>query len=152
VRSDPKKGDFYVAASSRPGRDAEEIIAEVMPGIIRSFPWPKSMRWGKASREPGSLRWVRPLHSILCTFGPETEDRDCRRLRGRRHRPAMSRGPSLPRARADHGAAASTTIRPAGGGARVVLDTERRKDIIETDARTSPSRRASNWSRTRPAG
>ncbi|MFD1987564.1 glycine--tRNA ligase subunit beta [Mesorhizobium newzealandense] len=74
VHSDPKKGDFYVAHISKPGRAAEEIIAELVPGIIRSFPWPKSMRWGPASAKPGSLRWVRPLQSILCTFGPETEE------------------------------------------------------------------------------
>jgi glycyl-tRNA synthetase beta chain len=74
VHTDPKKGDFYVAHISKPGRGAEEIIAEAMPGIIRGFPWPKSMRWGAASARPGSLRWVRPLQSILCTFGPETEE------------------------------------------------------------------------------
>ncbi|WP_367715538.1 glycine--tRNA ligase subunit beta [Nitratireductor sp. GISD-1A_MAKvit] len=74
VKSDPKKGDFYVAVIEKPGRAAEEIVAEIMPGIIRNFPWPKSMRWGAASAKPGSLRWVRPLQSILCTFGPETED------------------------------------------------------------------------------
>ena len=74
VRSDPRKGDFYVAVIEKPGREAKDIIAGVMPGIIRDFPWPKSMRWGEASREAGSLRWVRPLHSILCTFGPETEE------------------------------------------------------------------------------
>ncbi|WP_336057712.1 glycine--tRNA ligase subunit beta [Nitratireductor sp. CH_MIT9313-5] len=73
VQTDPKKGDFYVAVIEKKGRAAEDIIAEVMPGIIRNFPWPKSMRWGKASSQPGSLRWVRPLQSILCTFGPETE-------------------------------------------------------------------------------
>jgi glycyl-tRNA synthetase beta chain len=74
IQSDPKKGDFYVAVIERPGRPAEEIIADLMPGIVRSFPWPKSMRWGVASAKPGSLRWVRPLQSILCTFGPETEE------------------------------------------------------------------------------
>ncbi|MBX9452328.1 MAG: glycine--tRNA ligase subunit beta [Mesorhizobium sp.] len=74
IQSDPKKGDFYVAVIERPGRPAEEIIADLMPGIVRSFPWPKSMRWGAASAKPGSLRWVRPLQSILCTFGPETEE------------------------------------------------------------------------------
>ncbi|GAA3062078.1 glycine--tRNA ligase subunit beta [Rhizobium viscosum] len=74
VVSDPKKGDFYVAVISKPGRGAEEIIGEVMPGIIKDFPWPKSMRWGKASSQPGSLRWVRPLQSIVCTFGSEHEE------------------------------------------------------------------------------
>jgi glycyl-tRNA synthetase beta chain len=73
IQTDPKKGDFYMAVIEKPGRDAEAIIAEIMPAIIRDFPWPKSMRWGEASRESGSLRWVRPLHSVLCIFGPETE-------------------------------------------------------------------------------
>ena len=74
VHSDPKKGDFYVAHLTKPGRAAEEIIAELVPQTIRNFPWPKSMRWGAASNKPGALRWVRPLQSILCTFGPETEE------------------------------------------------------------------------------
>ncbi len=74
VHSDPKKGDFYVAHISKPGRAAEAIVAELVPGIIRNFPWPKSMRWGPASAKPGSLRWVRPLQSIICTFGPEHDE------------------------------------------------------------------------------
>ncbi|WP_176055908.1 glycine--tRNA ligase subunit beta [Brucella intermedia] len=74
VHSDPKKGDFYVAHLTKPGRAAEEIVAELVPHTIRNFPWPKSMRWGAASAKAGSLRWVRPLQSILCTFGPETEE------------------------------------------------------------------------------
>lgn len=74
VQSDPKKGDFYIAIISKPGRAAEEIISDVMPGIIRDFPWPKPMRWGAASAQPGSLRWVRPLQSIVCTFGTEHEE------------------------------------------------------------------------------
>jgi len=74
VQSDLKKGDFYVAVVVRPGRAAEEIVAEVMPGIIRNFPWGKPMRWGAASAEPGSLRWVRPLQSIVCTFGSEHDE------------------------------------------------------------------------------
>ncbi len=71
VQSDPKKGDFYVAVIEKPGRSAIDIIAEFMPGILRNFPWPKSMRWGATS-----TRWVRPLHSIVATFGPETEEPD----------------------------------------------------------------------------
>ena len=63
---DDKKGQFYLAVIRRPGRTATEIIAEVVPDTIRKFPWPKSMRWGS-----GSLRWVRPLHSIICTFDGE---------------------------------------------------------------------------------
>ncbi|MGB2932437.1 MAG: glycine--tRNA ligase subunit beta [Methyloceanibacter sp.] len=59
-----KKGDFYVALIERPGRPTADVVAEIVPEIIRGFPWPKSMRWGS-----GRLRWVRPLHSILCVFG-----------------------------------------------------------------------------------
>src|SRR6185312_10515485 len=68
VQSD-KKGDFYVAVTEKKGRDAIEVIAEIVPDVVRSFPWPKSMRWGA-----GRLTWVRPLHSIVATFGPETEE------------------------------------------------------------------------------
>ncbi len=60
VRED-KKGSFYVAMIEKPGRDTADVVAEIVPEIVRSFPWPKSMRWGA-----GKLRWVRPLHSILC--------------------------------------------------------------------------------------
>ncbi|MFB2549500.1 glycine--tRNA ligase subunit beta [Ensifer soli] len=74
VHRDPKKGDFYVAHIVRPGRPTPEIVAEVMPGIIRTFPWGKPMRSGPASAKPGALRWVRPLQSIVCTFGSETEE------------------------------------------------------------------------------
>ncbi|HZQ14504.1 MAG TPA: glycine--tRNA ligase subunit beta [Pseudolabrys sp.] len=66
-----KKGDFYVAVIDKPGRPAIEVIGEMLPEVVRAFPWPKSMRWGS-----GSLNWVRPLHSILATFGPETEEPD----------------------------------------------------------------------------
>jgi glycyl-tRNA synthetase beta chain len=74
IRSDGKKGDFYVAVIERPGLPTPEVLAEILPEIIRNFPWPKSMRWGAQSAQPGSLTWVRPLRSILCTFGPETEE------------------------------------------------------------------------------
>ncbi|MFA7638719.1 MAG: glycine--tRNA ligase subunit beta, partial [Parvibaculum sp.] len=59
-----KKGAFYIAVTERPGRATADLIAEIAPSVVRSFPWPKSMRWGS-----GSLRWVRPLHSILCLLG-----------------------------------------------------------------------------------
>ena len=71
-----KKGDFYVAVIEKPGRPAIDVIAEIVPDVARSFPWPKSMRWGEASAKPGALTWVRPLHSIVATFGPETEEPD----------------------------------------------------------------------------
>jgi glycyl-tRNA synthetase beta chain len=63
---DDKKGSFYIAVIRKAGHSATEVIAGLVPDVIRKFPWPKSMRWGS-----GSLRWVRPLHSILCTFDGE---------------------------------------------------------------------------------
>jgi glycyl-tRNA synthetase beta chain len=69
-----KKGDFYIAVIDRPGRNAIDVIEDVLQATIATFPWPKSMRWGAQSATPGSLSWVRPLHSIVATFGPETEE------------------------------------------------------------------------------
>ncbi len=69
IEKDAKKGEFFVAAIDKPGRPTRELLAEILPTIIRAFPWPKSMRWGAASTRPDALRWVRPLRSILCTFG-----------------------------------------------------------------------------------
>ncbi|MFG6079252.1 glycine--tRNA ligase subunit beta [Paracoccus litorisediminis] len=63
---DDKKGQVWFATLTKPGRPAAEIVAEVLTATIRDFPWPKSMRWGA-----GSLRWVRPLHSIICILTDE---------------------------------------------------------------------------------
>ena len=64
---DEKKGQVYFAVIEKAGRPAADIIAEVLDATIRNFPWPKSMRWGS-----GSLRWVRPLHSIICILSDDT--------------------------------------------------------------------------------
>jgi len=66
-KRDDKKGQVYFAVIEKPGRAAPAIVAEVLEKTIRSFPWPKSMRWGN-----GTLKWVRPLHSILCLLSDET--------------------------------------------------------------------------------
>ena len=63
---DDKKGKFYLASIKKPGRAATDVVAELVPDVIRKFPWPKSMRWGS-----GELRWVRQLLSIICTFDGE---------------------------------------------------------------------------------
>ncbi|WP_262296219.1 glycine--tRNA ligase subunit beta [Microvirga sesbaniae] len=135
IESDPKKGEFYVAVIERPGRSTPDVLAEILPGIVKTFPWPKSMRWGTASREPGSLRWVRPLHSIICTFGPETEDPEVVRFevdgivsgdvtKGHRF---LAPGEIRVKRFDDYA--------PALERARVVIDADRRKDMILHDAK-----------------
>ncbi|WP_296761542.1 glycine--tRNA ligase subunit beta [Sediminimonas sp.] len=64
---DDKKGRVYLAVIEHPGRPAADIVAEVLETVIRNFPWPKSMRWGA-----GSLKWVRPLHGIVCILTDDT--------------------------------------------------------------------------------
>ncbi len=130
-----KKGDFYVALIEKPGRAAIDVIGEILPDVIKSFPWPKSMRWGVQSKEPGALTWVRPLHSIVATFGPETEDPDIvsfsvggisagNETRGHRF---LAPAPFTVRRLDDYMAKLDK--------AKVVLDAERRKDIIRTEAK-----------------
>lgn len=63
---DDKKGQVYFAVIEKPGRMAADVIAEVLEKTVRNFPWPKSMRWGA-----GTLKWVRPLHDILCILSDE---------------------------------------------------------------------------------
>jgi glycyl-tRNA synthetase beta chain len=135
IESDPKKGEFYVAVIEKPGRSTPDVLAEILPAIVKSFPWPKSMRWGAASREPGSLRWVRPLHSIVCTFGPETEDPEVVRF----NVDGIGSGDVT----MGHRFLAPGEIRvkrfddyaPALERAKVVIDTDRRKDMILHDAK-----------------
>src|SRR5690606_2066204 len=69
VVSDPRKGDYYVARIERPGADAPSILARILPAIIAGFPWPKSMQWGN-----GGLDWVRPLRAITATFGTDNDE------------------------------------------------------------------------------
>ena len=125
-----KKGDFYVAVIEKQGRPAIEVIAEIVPDIVQVFPWPKSMRWGS-----GKLNWVRPLHSILATFGPETEDPEIvpfavdgiaagDETRGHRF---MAPQPFKVRRLEDYAAKLEK--------AKVVLDGERRKEMILADAK-----------------
>ncbi len=63
---DDKKGKFYIATIRKPGRATTDVVAELLPDVIRKFPWPKSMRWASSH-----LRWVRQLLSIVCTFDGE---------------------------------------------------------------------------------
>ncbi|MDF2639788.1 MAG: glycyl-tRNA synthetase beta chain [Novosphingobium lindaniclasticum] len=68
---DLKGKDTYFAVVEKPGRAVAEVLGEVIPAIIRNFPWPKSQRWGAASISTESLRWVRPLSGIVAIFGED---------------------------------------------------------------------------------
>jgi glycyl-tRNA synthetase beta chain len=134
IQSD-KKGDFYIALIEKPGRPAIDVLAEILPVIIRTFPWPKSMRWGARSGKPGSLSWVRPLHAITATFGIETEEPDV----------VQFSVDGIEAGQTTYGhrflAPAAIPVRRFEDyeakllAAKVVLDPERRKDAILTDAK-----------------
>jgi len=135
IQRDPKKGDFYVALIEKPGRATLDVLADMLPVIIRTFPWPKSMRWGERSARPGALQWVRPLHSIVATFGIENEEPDVvkfavdgieagRTTHGHRF---MAPAPIEVRRFEDYQAKLDA--------AKVVLDPQARKDIIQADAK-----------------
>lgn len=135
LQKDPKKGDFYVALIEKPGRDAIAVIAEMLPVIVRTFPWPKSMRWGERSKKPGALSWVRPLHSIIATFGPETEEPEIVRFDVDGLVPGnVTRGHRF-LAPAEFSVRRFDDYVSKLEDAKVVLDPQRRKDIILADAK-----------------
>ncbi|HEV7344957.1 MAG TPA: glycine--tRNA ligase subunit beta [Devosia sp.] len=129
VESDPKKGDFYVAHISRPGADAISLLSTILPKILADFPWAKSMRWGS-----GSFTWVRPLRAITATFGAENEEPVVI--------PFASNTIGSGQTTYGHRFLAPEPIRvrrfddyvEALERAKVVLDIDRRKDIIRGDA------------------
>ncbi len=135
IQRDPKKGDFYIALIEKPGRATLDVLAEILPVIVRTFPWPKSMRWGARSAKTGSLSWVRPLHAITATFGLETEEPDVVKF-------AID---GIEAGQTTYGhrfmAPAAINVRRFEDyqekllAAKVVLDPDRRKDVILTDAR-----------------
>ncbi len=130
-----KKGDFYVAVIEKAGRPAIEVIAVIVPEVAKAFPWPKSMRWGAASEGPGALNWVRPLHSIVATFGPETEEPEIV--------PFKLDGIAAGDTTAGHRFMAPAPIKVKRfddyvkklGAAKVVVDPARRAQIILADAK-----------------
>ena len=126
IRSD-KKGEFYVAIIETPGRNTTDIVAELVPEVVRGFHWPKSMRWGE-----GDLRWVRPLQRILCTFDSETVPFEIDGIQSRNvtegHR-VMGRGPYTVKGFEDY----EDALKNKG---HVILDREERKEIIAAEAKT----------------
>jgi glycyl-tRNA synthetase beta chain len=129
IEADPKKGDFYIAHIEKKGAPTRDILAALLPKVIAEFPWPKSMHWGT-----GRTQWVRPIRAITATFGSETEETEIiafdveglasgRTTYGHRF---MAPAPIEVRRFDDYAAALEK--------ARVVLDIDRRRDIIRADA------------------
>jgi len=129
IQSDPKKGDFYVAVLEKKGAPAPEILSRIIPEIVRKFPWGKPMRWGS-----GRLEWVRPLRAITATFGPDGEEPQVVDVE--------IDGLTASNVTYGHRFMAPEPIRvrrfddyvQALEKARVVLDIDRRKQIIRSDA------------------
>ena len=126
VHEVPKKGRVYVAHVRKAGKSTADVIAALVPQIIRGFHWPKSMRWGN-----GDLRWVRPISRILCTFDGEVVPFEIEGIKSDNitegHR-VMGRGPFKVRRFDDY----EDVLKNKG---RVILDREERKEIILTDAK-----------------
>jgi glycyl-tRNA synthetase beta chain len=126
VHDVPKKGRVYVAHVRKAGKQTTDVIAALVPQIIRGFHWPKSMRWAS-----GDLRWVRPISRILCTFDGEVVPFEIEGIKSDNitegHR-VMGRGPFKVRRFDDY----SDVLKNKG---RVILDREERKETILTDAK-----------------
>ena len=86
IQRDPKKGDFYVALIEKPGRATLDVLAEMLPVIIRTFPWPKSMRWGERSARPGALQLGAAAACDRRHLRLGDRRARCREVCGRRHR------------------------------------------------------------------
>lgn len=135
IETDKKGAQFYLAVIERAGAPTLDVLAEILPGVVKSFPWPKSMRWGAASARSDSLRWVRPLHGIVATFGPETETPDIV--------PFSVDGIAAGATTYGHRFMAPDAIKVRRYGdyvsalerAKVTLDPARRRDIILHDAK-----------------
>lgn len=125
VRTDPKKGDFYVAVRKIAGRPTADIVAELVPEIVKGFHWPKSMRWGT-----GDLRWVRPLQRILCVLDGAVVQFEVGGVQSGNltegHR-VMGRGPFTV-------TGLDSYVSQLGGEGHVRLTRDDRKDMIATEA------------------
>ena len=129
IEADPKKGDFYIAHVEKKGAPAKEILTALLPKVIAEFPWPKSMRWGN-----GRMQWVRPLRAITATFGSEHEEPEIIAF--------SAEGLAAGRTTYGHRFMAPDAIAvrrfddyvTALEKAKVIVDLDRRRDIIKADA------------------
>ncbi|HHG89866.1 MAG TPA: glycine--tRNA ligase subunit beta [Devosia sp.] len=129
IESDPKKGEFYVAFIEKKGVSATRILGDILPKVIEGFPWGKPMRWGS-----GRLQWVRPIRAITATFGTENDEPEVISFEVG----DMASGQTT----FGHRFMAPDAIRvkrfsdyfEALERAKVVLDLDRRMDIIKNDA------------------
>ena len=126
VRSDPKKGEFYVAKRTIPGRATPDIVGDLIPEIMKNFHWPKSMRTGR-----GDMRWVRPLQRIVCVYDgkavPFEVDGIASGNQTEGHR-VHGRGPYTVKGREDY-------VAQLSGAGHVLLTRDARRAKIEADAK-----------------
>lgn len=129
IQSDPKKGDFYVAVTEKPGEPAPEIIGTLVPKVIKDFPWAKSMRWGS-----GTMTWVRPLRAVLAVFATDNDETETIGFEvdgihsGDQTFGHRFMAPDAIRVRRFE------DYQPALEKAKVIVDLDRRIDMIRTDA------------------
>lgn len=126
IRTDPKKGEFYVAILNSEGRDTKDILAELIPDVMQNFPWPKSMKSGAST-----FRWVRPLQSLLCLLNGEVVPFEVGGINSgditeghRKHGKGPFKISGL-----------DSFVNSLENEGHVVLSAEKRKDIILTAAR-----------------
>ena len=136
IEKDPKKGEFYVAAIERPGRPTPEAWPRSCPPSSATFRGRNRCAGAPPRPSPARLRWVRPLHAIVCTFGPETEAPEIVpfAVDGIRAGDVTQRPPLHGRRRRSRCGALPITPRRSSGR-RSCSTPERRKDIILDEAK-----------------
>ncbi|CAO3414447.1 glycine--tRNA ligase subunit beta [Azospirillum endophyticum] len=127
---DTGKGVFYFAVTEKKGRETAAVLAEIIPAAMAELPWPKSMRWGT-----GTVRWVRPLHSIIAIFGGRVLDGGYD-IGGTQGRIAFGNGTRGHRFLAPDAFTVESfaDYKEKLRAAKVVLDREERKGKIKADA------------------
>ena len=130
-KREDKKGAFYVAVIEQAGKPTAEIVASFIPDIIRGFSWPKSMRWGSGAGDDGALKWVRPIHNILCCFDGEIVEFEIGGVKsGDKTRGHRFMAPDEIQVRSFDDYASKLRA------AKVILETHERREIIAKDAAT----------------